>query len=423
MGISSVRVTRPVDGIEGTCLYQAVDPQGEPCPGPCVAIVGVIHGNEPVGGRVLDRLAEHMEEGLVCGSVLAIRANLQATSERLRHVADGVDLNRLWDAATLARLRDRPVESLCYEEQRVLALAPLVMACDCILDLHSTSRPTAPFVLFRDDQQHARLATKLGVPNLVTGLHENAILPGGLCMNAGLAAGQRSDRLGFTFEAGAHEDAENTARAWRVTVRLLHLMGLWADSPAMAADTVPPEVYEVVERFRQAPAETQPYRFVGYEGGEPGAGRRGPARQLHSFEAIEADEVIVRRGRDVVVRAQAPFTMLMPAPDSEPGTDLFYVTQPRHGGLSSGRLLGDDEARSEAGAIERMLDLLADDEMVKGSSWLSFDGRQLLDLCASVIGRTLRLPVGHPHRRITVVGRGARGGPSESAVPVNAIGR
>src|SRR5690606_23186778 len=59
---------------------------------------------------------------------------------------------------------------------------------------------------------------------------------------------------------------------------------------------------------------------------------------------------------------------------------------------------------------ERMLDLLADDAFERGSTTASFDGRQVLDLCAEEVMRALRLPAGHPHRRIAVVGRGDFGG-------------
>ncbi len=118
---------------------------------------------------------------------------------------------------------------------------------------------------------------------------------------------------------------------------------------------------------------------------------------------------MLRRGRSEVVRAQTPFTMLMPAPDTDPGTDLYYVAQPRHGGLAEGVPRTDDEARREGLALERMLDLLADDEFERGSTWVAFHPQRLFDLCASVVGRTLRLEPGHPHRCITVMGRGESG--------------
>ncbi len=403
--MASIRVTAPLESVAGTTLYEAV---GGSSFTRRVAIVSWMHGNEPVGGDVLDHLEGLVGDELISGSLLTIRANLAAHADNLRHTGDGVDLNRLYDSATLSALRAADPETLNYEETRALELAPLLLSCDVILDLHSTSRPTEAFLLFRDDQAHGVMARKLCVPNLVTGLHENGIIQGGLGANVGLRAAERSSRLGFTFEAGQHLDPGNKARGWDVSHRLLFEVGLWKTPPPKS--TVRGEVYEVQERFLQAPDGAVPYRFVGFKGGEPGGGRQGPPRQLHSFDRVQADEVILRRGRNHVVRAQTPFTMLMPSPDTGPATDLYYVTQPRHGGLTEGGVRTDEQARTEAGAIERMLDLLADDNFARGSTWVAFDNRRLLDLCASVIGRTLRLDRSDPNRKIVVVGRGESGG-------------
>ncbi|MEZ4321086.1 MAG: succinylglutamate desuccinylase/aspartoacylase family protein [Myxococcota bacterium] len=398
----AVRVTDRVDGIPGTRLYEAM--RGDtPEAGALVAIVGVMHGNEPVGAKVLERLALELPEKMKAGRILAVHANLRAWTEGVRHTEDGVDLNRLWDRRTLASLGAMPPESLCYEEHRALELAPLLTQCDALLDLHSTSRPSEAFLLFRDDQRHASMARNLSVRNLVTGMHESAVVDGGLCSNIGLDPGELSRRLGFTFEAGQHSDAGNLERAWIVTIRMLAQLGLWAG--ALPDEVVPHEIYEVLDRFPQAPAGGKPWRFVPPET----ILRKNAPRALESFEEVEADEMIVRRG-DTVVRANAPFTMLMPAPDARPGADLFFYAQRRHGGLSSGEYRTNSEARREARAIERMLDLLSGDSMEEGVTWVSFDNRRCLDLCADLIGRTLRMPPGHPDRRITVVGRGDWGG-------------
>jgi len=367
-----------------------------------------MHGNEPVGGMALDRLEQIIEQQLIAGSVLTVRANPRAAKLDMRFTSDGRDMNRLWDASNLARLK-RPGRHRCYEEQRVGQLAPLLLECDAILDLHSTSRPAPPFILFRDDQRHSTIAVRLGVRRLVTGLHEANILDGGLCSNVGLKPGEYSDRLGFTFEAGQHTNPENAERAFEVVLRLLAVLGMWRDH--LPAPVTEPRVYEVTDRFRQTGAGAVPWRFVGYAGGETGGGRSASPRNLESFETVEADEVIMRRGRNQVVRAQAAFTMLMPAPTADPGADLYYVAQRRHGGLGvhlDPRTA--NEARREALAIERMIDLMEDDEFERGTTLASFDSRHVFDLCAEQILHAMRLPEGHPHRRITVVGRGDWGG-------------
>ncbi|MEM6928672.1 MAG: succinylglutamate desuccinylase/aspartoacylase family protein, partial [Myxococcota bacterium] len=400
------RITAPFAGVSGVVEYQALDEAGEPIEGPRVAVIARMHGNEPVGDAVLVRLASVAHE-LLCGTVVVIRANEQAAAIDERHTPTGTDLNRLWDRESLALIRTIPSAARSYEQARAAELAPILLDCDAILDLHSTSRPSEPFLVFRDDQRHAALARKLGVRRLVTGLHENSILDGGVASNVGIGPGRRSRRLGFTFEAGQHDAPGNADRAWRVAERLLTELGLLDGSEPPAERG---EVFEVVDRFPQMPADLEPYRFVGYEGGEPGGGRRGRPRRLHSFEDIEADEIVLRRGHTEVVRAKSPFTMLMPAPTTAPGTDLYYVTQPRQGGLAEGVPRTDETARTEALAIERMLDLLADDEFATGSSWVAFDARRLFDLCASIIARSMRLPLDHPHRRIVVMGRGDAGG-------------
>ncbi|TNE85394.1 MAG: hypothetical protein EP330_25240 [Deltaproteobacteria bacterium] len=400
-----IRFTHDVQGIPGTSLFEVLGRSGRAVPGPRVAIVGGIHGDEPVGLRVLDRLAEIAERELVAGSLLLVRGNLDAAALGIRHTRGGVDLNRLFDAETLDRLARSAPETLNSEERRARAIGPLLASVDAILDLHSTSRPAPPFLLFRDDQRHQRLALRLGVEHLVTGMHESTIVSGGLACNAGLRPGERTARLGFTFEAGQHTAPGNVERAWDVVVRLLHALGVWATVPAPA--DVEPRVYEVIERFAQSPSGSEPWHFVGHQGGEEGSERQGPPRQLRSFENVEAGELVLRRGSQVV-RASAPFTMLMPAPTADPGADLYFVLQPRHGGLmrEGEGPRTDLEAQREAEAIERMLDLLDADSFDQGATRMSFDPHVVLGLCAEEIDRIGRLPEGHPHRRIAVVGRG-----------------
>ena len=185
MTVHQVRCVHSLKGVEGVNLYECYSGQIN-VPGPRVAVVGLMHGNEPVGGAVIERLEGILEQRLVSGSVLTVRANLRAAALNVRHLDDGVDMNRQWDSDNLARMKDIPDSELCYEQRRARELAPLLMQCDVVLDLHSTSRPSPACLLFRDDQRHAAIASFLNVRYLVTGLHESAILDGGMCSNLGL---------------------------------------------------------------------------------------------------------------------------------------------------------------------------------------------------------------------------------------------
>lgn len=407
-GTFDVVVERDVGGVPGTCLYQALDEEGYALPGARVAIVANTHGNEPVGALVLERLEPLLEDHLLQGSVLVVRANMAAAAEGRRHTPEGTDLNRLWDRDSLDRLARIPEEERSYEQGRALELAPLLQACDAILDLHSTSQPAPPFLVVRDDQAHARLARRLGVQRVVVGLHEDGVLGGGVTPDVGLYLGERSPRVGVTFEAGQHSDPTNRRRAFEVVVRFLDGFGMWR-SP-LPPVRVEPQVYEVIDAFRQVPAESEPWRFPGWS---DGGGALASGRPLASFQPVEAGEVVLRRGSDAVVRAPSPFTILLPTPTADPGTDLYYVALSRRVDLPGALdVRSNDEASREAAAVERMLDVIADDELARGVTWASFDRRQVLDMAADEIMRALRIPEGHPHRRLAIVGRGEWGGGS-----------
>src|SRR5688572_28226225 len=170
---ATVRITTPVQGVSGTVLYEAIDETGALVPGPRVAVIGRIHGNEPVGDGVLTRIAAEVATRLSAGAVLTVRGNEQAAEADVRHTVEGSDLNRMWDPVTLARIQAIPASERSYEQARAVALAPLLLTTEAILDLHSTSRPSAPFLIFRDDQRHGAIAVRLGVRHLVTGIHAN----------------------------------------------------------------------------------------------------------------------------------------------------------------------------------------------------------------------------------------------------------
>jgi hypothetical protein len=407
LGGGRVTSQADVDGVLGTRLFRAIDERGEPVPGPRVALIAHMHGNEPVGALVFERLLPLVPDQLAAGELLVIEANVEAARLGRRHTPEGTDLNRLWAADTLERLAAMPEAERCYEHRRALELAPLLGTCHAILDLHSASQPAPPFLVVRDDQAHAQIVEKLGVERVITGLHEEGILGGGVGPDAGLLLGERSARVGMTFEAGQHSDPDNRRRATEVALRFLDALGIWRLPPPPAQ--VRPRIFEVIDRFRQAPAGAEPFRFPGWSPGAPG--RLASGRPLASFERVEAGEELLRRGAHHVVRAPSPFTLILPTPTADPGTDMYYVALERRTDLAGAtRHRTPAEATLEADAIQRVLDVLDDDELGSGATWVSFDRRQVLDQTADLVARTSRLPIGDPHRRIAIVGRGDWGG-------------
>ncbi len=134
-------------------------------PGPHVALVALLHGNEVAGAVVLDGM---MRAGVRPrrGTLTLGFANLAAfarwdpqhpTASRFLEE----DMNRVWDPAVL----DGPRRS--SELDRARALRPLVDTVDVLLDLHSMLWPSEPLILSGPTPRGLALASALGVPGLV----------------------------------------------------------------------------------------------------------------------------------------------------------------------------------------------------------------------------------------------------------------
>jgi succinylglutamate desuccinylase len=134
-------------------------------PGPHVALVSLIHGNEIAGAIVLD---EMLRRGVAParGKLTFGFANIPAFKRfdpqhpiASRFVEE--DLNRVWDDAQLFGVR----RSL--ELDRAREIRPLIDEADIVLDLHSMLWPSDPLLLCGPGPQGRELALKLRTPGMV----------------------------------------------------------------------------------------------------------------------------------------------------------------------------------------------------------------------------------------------------------------
>ncbi|MDW8311578.1 MAG: succinylglutamate desuccinylase/aspartoacylase family protein [Burkholderiales bacterium] len=156
-------------------------------PGPHLAVVALVHGNEFCGAISLDRLLARFVEGRLRprqGRVSFILANPEAylafdPQRPLASRALDEDMNRLWDAHTLESARTS------RELARARALRPRIDTVDHLIDLHSMSLPSPPLVLAGDTAKGVALARALA-------------LPCDILIDSGHAAGRRlRDDAGF----------------------------------------------------------------------------------------------------------------------------------------------------------------------------------------------------------------------------------
>ena len=112
--------------------------------GPCVGVIGGIHGNELTGIEVVKRLRDQFESGeleLMRGTLYLILGNLEAMEKNQRATAIENDLNRMFTKLNLAgEGRDS------YEAGRARELASILSEADICLDLHATNKPSDPFI-------------------------------------------------------------------------------------------------------------------------------------------------------------------------------------------------------------------------------------------------------------------------------------
>ncbi|KAG2839005.1 hypothetical protein PC113_g19553 [Phytophthora cactorum] len=115
-----------------------------------------VHGNERIGVKVLDVLrlallgaaplstANNLFPRITRGSVTLVYGNPRAQRIGKRGSEPHADLNRCFPR-NLLEIPESKLDS-SYEHHRAKKLAPLFASSDLLVDLHSTNKPSPPFV-------------------------------------------------------------------------------------------------------------------------------------------------------------------------------------------------------------------------------------------------------------------------------------
>lgn len=240
---------------------------GEDADGPLVLCVGGLHGNEPSGVLALRRVIERLDAKRppFRGRLLALAGNLPALRTGRRYIDR--DLNRGWNVRRVAAVLEAPTLSEDREQAALVELlVPAIRGAGratVLLDLHTTSSTSPPFVTLSDTLEARALARALEMP-LVLGLEEEIDTMADYLSEFGAAA--------IGVEAGRHDDPASVD---------VHEAALWVVLDAAgclpsAAEVVDleacrrriararaglPDVFEVVyrraigpdDRFRMAP--------------------------------------------------------------------------------------------------------------------------------------------------------------------------
>jgi succinylglutamate desuccinylase len=180
-------------------------------PGPTVGLMGMLHGNEPAGMGLWQFAARLGRPAR--GEIHLIVGHPDAVAEApggVRYIRD--DLNRLF--LDDAELRDKGVDFEGPDYRRMLELKPALAALDVLVDIHTTSQPSEPFVIGYTAQPEAhRLSRSLPYAQ-VDGLHQ-------FIHGSATQWLLERDRAAVTVEVGAHLAPEAPARAFEIAGRIL----------------------------------------------------------------------------------------------------------------------------------------------------------------------------------------------------------
>ena len=294
---------------------------GGDAPGPLVIGIGGMHGNEPAGVLALQRALETLRSSRTPfrGRFVGLSGNRAALARGRRYIHQ--DLNRLWSAERVRRLRNgrNSVEANSEtEEQRELLEALEAQLAQrrgpvVCLDLHTTSAAGTPFVVIGDTLLNRRFAFGLGAP-VVLGLEErlestilNHLGERGY-VAVGFEGGQHDSPSALTIHLAAIRSVLATAGCVRAGDFRAPDHGREASGEEACAGRAAPQVVEI--RDHHVIREGDDFVM------EPG---------FTNFQPVERGQALARDRRGPIL-ARESGQILMPL-YQEQGTDGFFLVR------------------------------------------------------------------------------------------------
>lgn len=171
---------------------------------PTLVVMVGIHGNEVSGIFAIKAIEEKIKEYKLNfkANLYVIAGNLNAISKGERF--DTVDLNRLWTQNQIDRInRNNLIFNTDEKEQiEIYRILKEILKDHTgkfyFVDLHTTSAPTTPYLIFSDSVNNRKFSRHFPVP-IVFGIEEYISGPLLTYIN-------EFGHVGVGFEAGSHED-------------------------------------------------------------------------------------------------------------------------------------------------------------------------------------------------------------------------
>ncbi|MDE2029802.1 MAG: succinylglutamate desuccinylase/aspartoacylase family protein [Alphaproteobacteria bacterium] len=285
-------------------MIETVSFANEETEGPCLLILGAIHGNEKCGAEAIRRIVPEIRSGAVAltrGRVTFVPvANPRAYAQDVRFTER--NLNRFLV----------PMEKPdCYEAKIGNLLCPLLADCDFLLDLHSYSVGGPPFIFIGEGDEKGRVfAAGLGEHAQLTGWASAYAASGhgeGKLTDESTGTTEYARRFGatsVTLECGQHRDPQAPDVAYRAIRNALRYLGMTGETASQTTANA---------------ARLITVRRVYYR--EDNGAFAKPWKHL---DTVAAGETVGHDAKGIAVTAPGDGYIVMPHADAPVGEEWFY---------------------------------------------------------------------------------------------------
>ncbi len=272
--------------------------------GPRILFFGAIHGDEPCGTKALKKLVDQFSTGklkVLKGSVTIVPVcNPKAFSEKVRYCEE--NLNRIFTYHPNPKTDEAKLAN---------ELASAVDQCDMLVDIHSTSARSAPFVfLDYESEANRQLVTATGMSNVLAGWIE-------LYEKIGKSDSQKTSydtghyahekgKVSATIECGQHNSVSAFKAAYSSAINVLRHFGVIGGKTKKAPAQKVIRLDQIY--YRDAVGDVL-------------------LKKWKNFEPVSSGQAIGRREGGTVVSAPYDGYVVMPKQNPKIGDEWFYFAK------------------------------------------------------------------------------------------------
>ena len=265
--------------------------------GPKVAIIGSIHGDERIGAEALEALKDVFSDVKVYGEISLILGNPKAYEFGKRFLDQ--DMNRLWnkDVCDLLKVDDAQLDSA---QKRVKEILPILQNADYLLDIHSTIKPSCPFVYCKETPEHLNLACLLRTEYIVS----SSLKVDDLISSSDNFV-DKNGGIGLAYEAGWQKD-ETKLEDVLLNIKIF-LQALGSCDFDIFVEEFP--TYSHLSIYEQIVIKTNDFKFL---------------KDYSNFDFVKEGEVIAVDEDEIVVEKDS--YMIFPKVDLQKGNVACYLS-------------------------------------------------------------------------------------------------